>query len=157
MCRKGKWTLSHTCFYNYICFKSDRMRSEDKWCIPGETEVSLHHSFMTHIDTLTNKKNSRCNWKHSEKYIPSLWTVNKYKQHFILQEQTCWAKLVLGSMSHRDNKHSLNYIPWKYSASYSVAYSVRKDIFWISMPSTFLFYEKCTGAGLPPAFEVSIV
>lgn len=97
--RKGKWSWSHTCFYNYICFKGDRIRSEDE----GWNRrilfslVSLHHSFMTHIDTLTNRKYSGCNCKHCEKYIPSLWTVNKYKQHFIPQEQTFWAKLVLRS------------------------------------------------------------
>lgn len=100
LCRKGKWTLSHTRFYNSLCFKNDRIRSEDEWCIPGEIEeyYFVLFRFMTHIDTLTNKKYSGCNSKHSEKDIPSFWTVNKYKEHFILQEQTCWAKVVLGSM-----------------------------------------------------------
>lgn len=67
------------------------------------------------------------------------------KAHNIPREQPRLARLAfrIFALSYSDNKQSLNYIPWEYSASHSAASRVCrvwKDISWISVCSTFFFF-----------------
>lgn len=97
-------------------------------------------------DTRTDRRTVFCyvqNCKHPGEYI---WAdIYIKKAHNIPREQPRLARLAfrIFALSYSDNKQSLNYIPWEYSASHSAASRVCrvwKDISWISVCSTFFFF-----------------
>lgn len=97
-------------------------------------------------DTQTDRRTVFCsvqNCKHPGEYI---WAdIYIKKAHNIPREQPRLARLAfrIFALSYSDNKQSLNYIPWEYSASHSAASRVCrvwKDISWISVCSTFFFF-----------------
>lgn len=100
-------------------------------------------------DTRTDRRTVFCsvqNCKHPGEYIWADIYIYIYKKaHNIPREQPRLARLAfrIFALSYSDNKQSLNYIPWEYSASHSAASRVCrvwKDISWISVCSTFFFF-----------------